>query len=92
MVSEVTGNLEVYARDSAGNIQQMWYTPSTGGWSGWHNHGNPGLALTSDPVVIKDTPGNQDIFAIDAIGRNWVKWYTPSTGGWSGWHNLGAPG
>jgi hypothetical protein len=92
MVSQVTGNLEVYARDSAGNVQQKWYTPSTGTWSGWANLGNPGAALTSDPVVIKDTAGNEDIFAIDSAGTFWEKWYTPGTGGWSGWLNLGAPG
>ena len=91
MVSQVTGNLEVYARDSAGNIRQKWYTPSTGGWSGWANLGHPGPALTSDPVVIKDTAGNEDVFAIDSAGTIWEKWYTPSTGGWSGWLNLGAP-
>jgi hypothetical protein len=91
-VSPVTGNLEVYSRDSGGNIQVKWYTPSTGGWSGWYSFGKPGPALASDPVVIKDTPGNQDIFATDAAGTLWAKWYTPSTGGWSGWLNLGAPG
>ena len=91
MVSEVTSNVEVYARDGVGNVQQLWYTPSTGGWSGWLNLGNPGPALTSDPVVIKDTAGNEDIFAIDSAGTIWEKWYTPATGGWSGWLNLGAP-
>ena len=71
MVSEVTGNLVVYARDSPGNVQQKWYSSSTGGWSGWVNLGNPGTALAADPVVIKDIDGNEDLFVIDSTGTAW---------------------
>ena len=91
--STATGNEDVYAIDSVGNLWETWYTPGAGGgWSFWFELGAPpGIALTGDPIAVNGVTGNEDVYARDATGKIWVTWYTPG-GGWAGWfYAVGSP-
>lgn len=84
-IDSVTGHEEVYARDSAGNYWQDFYS---GGWSGWISVSTapPTHPLISDPTVIKGV-NNVDLFGIDSAGNLEQDFYS---GGWSGWNSLPA--
>ncbi len=88
-VSPLTGNEEVFARDSGGHYWQKFWS---GSWSGWLSLGSPTSPLVSDPVVLKGADGNEEVYGIDSAGNLWQQWWTPPGGPWSGWgENLGAP-
>jgi hypothetical protein len=87
----VTGNEEVYARDSTGGYQEAFFTISSRSWA-WFSLSKPtGVKLRSDPAVIKGVGGNEDVYGIDTAGHLWEKYFSPNPPAWSAWTNLGAP-
>ena len=90
-ISPVSGNEEVFARDTAGNYWEKWYSTNSGVWSPWTALGSPGTALTSDPAVIEGVTGNEDVYGIDSAGHAWEKWYSANSGTWSSWFDLSTP-
>jgi hypothetical protein len=90
-ISPVSGNEEVFARDTVGNYWEKWYTSNSGVWSPWTGLGSPGAALISDPAVIEGVTGNEDVYGVDSAGHAWEKWYSANSGTWSDWFDLGAP-
>jgi roadblock/LC7 domain-containing protein len=87
----VVGNEEVFARDRKGNLEQDFYSTSSGKWSGWLSLGAPsGTTLASDPTAIVGVVGNEEVFVRDAAGNLEQAFYSTSSGKWS-WFSLGAP-
>ena len=90
-ISPVTNNEEIFARDSAGNYWQDYYSSGSGTWSSWYELGSPGTALSADPTVVQGISGNEEVYGIDSAGKTWETFFSPGTGIWSSWFDLGAP-
>jgi hypothetical protein len=80
-----SGNLEVYATGSNGNLMQKPWNPSRG-WLGWVNLGG---SITGTPSALFDpATGHVEVYVRGARGPLFQKYWPPG-GGWSGRLKLG---
>ena len=91
-VSPVTGNEEVFARDTAGNYWQTFFPPGGSSWQGWNQVGaTSGPNFTSDPTILRGISGNEEVFGVDSTGHLRQTFFSPGGTSWSGWIPLGDP-
>jgi subtilisin len=81
-----SGGIDLYMRDSSGDVVQRWWTASTG-WSeqGWHGS-PPGGPTTSAPAAIS-LSGSVHVFVRGADRALWEKTWNGEK--WSEWTSLG---
>jgi hypothetical protein len=80
-----SGNLEIYARGTNGDIVEKYWAPSTG-WHGWNDMGAAGDYAPSasyDPLT-----GALEVYETGTTGAVFEDAWTP-TAGWRGWQSLG---
>jgi FG-GAP-like repeat len=84
-----SAGIDLYMRDSNGDVSQRWWTQSTG-WSGLGWHGRPpGGPITSTPAAVSPTSDSIHIFVRGADHALWEKVWTDASGRWSEWTSLG---
>jgi hypothetical protein len=83
------GGVDLYMRDSVGDVTQRWWTAGTG-WSelGWHGS-PPGGVTTSEPAAVFPSHGPVHVFVRGADEAIWEKVWNPATKTWLSWSSLG---
>jgi hypothetical protein len=81
-----SGNFEVYARATDGEVEEDYWEASENTWSGWTPMGTSTKATPA--AVYNPLTGGMDVFETGDTGTEFVNSWT-ATGGWSGWTNLG---
>ena len=89
VIDSVTGNLEVYATEAEGTLDQDVYNEAAGNFTGWN-----GLAgsITGSPSPVFNTgSGNLEVYATGTDGTLDERYYKSDGTGWSAWKSLGQP-
>lgn len=98
VVTNADGRVEVFVRDTSGDVKHIWQTSAGGGWSGWSSLGTPGpgaagdVAVAIDGVLAGSRAGCLEALVVGNNSHLYQISQVSPGGGWSAWNDLGGVG
>jgi hypothetical protein len=85
-LNPASGNFEVYARATGGELKEIYWEAANDQWSGWLDMDASSAAAPA--AAYNPLNSTLDVFETGSTGTEFVRTWN-ATSGWSGWTNLG---